>query len=328
MKLKNCDPGINGFVLSPLITRKPDPKWKAMAHSGGAPAALYKIYSTHNFFSFDKIVPYANDPDKLIYNFFKDVTGSIFIGFNELKDLRRVIKSHDSKVYNPIKTKKTKKNLLRACKSDEWLVRYLKLYFVTAMGIFDQLAVLTSMVFPGSVNRLLVEKADFGKILTWSKSPLNFPTIRSPQQHRLDDLHKCVNAGIYRSDDQADWHRLLDLYRNKLAHLGSGELFVLRIHDEKLKFGGFMPMIWPFFISMHLNKSRGSKTLIDKLSEYMNPLDINEYLAKTHHAILDFSNKYLTPIAEELESIKNNVFDQSIENSLKKTETFLFKGYV
>jgi len=110
---------------------------------------------------------------------------------------------------------------------------------------------LISILYPNEIPKLRVDRASFGKILKWvQKDSLVGPNISTSSQYRLKDFHQYIKKEIYRTDKRKDWFGLLDLYRNKLAHLGSGYMFILRIHGSgryRNKGYGFMPKEWPFF---------------------------------------------------------------------------------
>lgn len=246
MRIDQCDlDGIDAISAAPLVRNAPEDDWVKATEDATIPSELFDLYRRANYLSFGSAPKFLSDPENLLFSYFGLILRSVqesLVDANE--QLVQFIKTHKM-VYDPMKKHRGEPWEPSAAKRE---VRHFRDLLIALHTSLDALADVVAIFFPGAVNNLEVGRAQFSRIESWIEKPLPSPgLIVTPSEFHLNKLYDAIRPLILAGPPQKDWLRLMRMFRNKAAHLGSPlfrQVGLPRAGDGTLF--AFIPREWPY----------------------------------------------------------------------------------
>ena len=82
----------------------------------------------------------------------------------------------------------------------------------------------------------------------------------TPQHDRLEALHQKLRPIVEGTGPEKDWLPLMNLFRNKSAHLGTSHFREIGFHDKERTFYRFFPRHWPVVWEEHMRPASTTRS--------------------------------------------------------------------
>jgi hypothetical protein len=328
LRIEDCVLDITEVVSRPLVHRAPEDDWVAARDHGYIPEYLYRFYCTADYFSIDRAPPFLDDPERLLFSFLGGLTLGIRDSLKEARELADLIRELRGTGYSPIKEMMRQEWNREADVRERRSFRYL---IVALAGALDQFAEVAGLFFHGEIEGLTVGRAMFPKLREFSRRSLVTPAfITTPKKARVADLHNVLSRHLNRTGDEASWYELFQLYRNKLAHLGSGVFDVAVLRDNRNELYSFTPNRWPLF---HRSQIRSAGSANDSnLGAYLrenyvhqDTVDLAAGFLERIAMLLDDSFRVLCRVYTEFRDFEPHA--SALRSLMDKEETYQFRGF-
>jgi len=245
MKLQDCDFNVNVVMGGRFIHDRPESGWLEDHENGAIPSGLFCFYHAADYFSFDKTPRFLADDENLLYSYLGNLVlasrGSLKAGSR----LRDEIADLNAKMYTPYKNLAGQEFERDA--GSRQMSSY-KHFVIEVSCLLDILAEVSALMFPGEIPDLTVGRASFPVLRAWLEdAPYSAEgELVSPRSHELESFHRALRPLIKCEGTEQGWSQLLQMHRNKLAHLGGATFPAFLLADKDKEFHVFLPRRWPF----------------------------------------------------------------------------------
>ena len=329
MKLKDCILDIDRVVMRPPMINSPDPDWIQAHDDKIIPENVYRFYCLADYFSLDKVPKFLNDQNRLLFSFLHYLLLGILHSFEEAYELVVTIRDVQGKGYSPAKRIKGETWDPDADKRQSRSLRYL---IVTLTSTLDQFAEVVSIFFHGDIPDLTVGRSSFTVLRDFARSPfIPAATIVTPKEHRFEELHAVLVEELEVKGTEVQWFELLNLYRNKLAHLGTPMFPISVLHDDKGQFYSFLPNRWPIFHESSISLPHESRKSDDPgkyAKENLIHQDVVEYSERLLDKVYILIDRCFTVLCTTYKEFRDFDLNESALKSLQdKITQYSFKHF-
>lgn len=257
MRLEDCIVDIDAVGIAPLHRSAPEECWVEARDSRAIPLSVFTLYAKANFLSLDTAPRFLADQDRLLSTYFRILLSCLRGSLVESDDELAKFLSVQERRYDPWRIARGGQ---WHPKADDESRRHFKHILFALQSALDVLADLVGLFFTGQIKNLRVGRAQFSCIESWLESPVpSCDVIITPQQHFLQELRNTLSPLVYPDSPVREWLRLMRLYRNKAAHLGSEMFRCVMLHEKDGPFYTFLPRQWPYIYEKHI-QTRGGGT--------------------------------------------------------------------
>ncbi|MEP6743174.1 MAG: hypothetical protein ABJB61_11795 [bacterium] len=324
MKLTDCNLDVGSFLIAPLVVARPTPEWLELRENKVIPEGLFRLYMTAHFLSLDSVRGFLADSHQVLFGYF----GTLLRG---LRALHVESKEELNGLNEAFQDTAGFAKRLMSKSADARARRHLKHFLIAQTGLLDAVAELIALFFSQHINGLTVGRADFGKIETWLQgSPVPFSSsIVSPDQYFVGELHKLLYPLIVSSGEDRDWFLLLQLLRNKLAHISHPVMFI-GLHDAEGKFYTFIPKRWPFIKEEFYvqGQNPNAPPLAEHYRRVLIPQDLLSFcegLAERISAVVNVSCEILTNAYAQFEHLPAS--QRALDELARNSKEYGFEGF-
>ena len=260
MKLQDCIILESTYALTaPLERTAPEKDWKDALQSGVIPRSLFGFYVHANYLSFGSAPKFLADSENILFSYFAMLMRGLKDLLIEAEELTAEFAHAEERKYNPEKK----------LRGEDWdpkahiqARRAFKYLLVTASGILDVLADLVALFFTRRIPGLRLGRAQFSYLDAWlERPPASAGLIATPHQHYLSELYHQLQGLIHvnSSSPEKEWLPLMQLYRNKAAHMGDHMFRYVSLQNENKEFYTFVPRQWPYIMEKYLKPADSSR---------------------------------------------------------------------
>jgi hypothetical protein len=245
VKLHECSLETDQTYTHPQIITRPNEGWVQNKDDGIIPESLFKLYSQAGFLSADASEGFLKDPENKLFAYFGMLLRSLKALCAEERELEIEFEDALARAWNPIKKLRQEEF---DKDGDSKARRALKYLCFTLTGQLDNVAELIALFFTPNITKLSLGKADFQHIVRdWLSKPLaRSSSLYTPYEHYLDQLYSALHPLVLSIGADKDWFELLQLIRNKSAHMGDRMYPLIGLYSNKTeKFYHFLPRRWP-----------------------------------------------------------------------------------
>lgn len=322
MKLQDCILDADSVVAAPLIRKEPQRHWAEAYESGTIPKSLYLLYSHADYCSYDRVPIFLDDPKKQLFPYYCILLNGLLLSFSESKKYLSDIVTYNKMIYTPIKHAKGEKWDPEAAPNQ---MRAFKALVIELMGSLDLMAEIVALFLPGQVSGLQLGRTMYSSLHAWTLRPLEKVTgLVSPTVYYTEMLHDKLSSSLVTDVCEVEWYDLLNLYRNKIAHLGSSAIRKFAFHDTGGNFYNFLPKSWPFLWEEYLQidgQQNPPKKKIGK--EIFEQILVNEdFVSFADHSrakIANYLDVALSVLDEAYLKIKDSPVNGSVLQDLDKS---------
>ncbi len=244
MRLEDCITDIAALGVPPLEKSMPEDCWIEARDSGAIPSPVYDLYVKANYLSLDASPTFLADSDRVLFTYFRMLLSSLRSAMIESADELAEFLTADASKWS---------GGTWDLKAEEKARRHFKHCLVALQASLDILADLIALFFPGRVKNLRVGRAQFSYIETWLESAtLRNNGIVTPHEHFLQQLHDVLKPIVLPDSAEREWIRLMRLFRNKAAHLGTGMFRYVLLRQRGGPLYTFLPRQWPYIWERHI----------------------------------------------------------------------------
>jgi hypothetical protein len=250
MRLEDFDLIAHTVTMAPFARNEPEPDWVAAKDSGILPESMFTLYTRSSYLSFGSAPSFLSDKDHFLFSYFSLVLRSIKDCLLEADSELQAFAEAQGKGYDPEKSIRGEK---WDAEADAVARRNFQLLLISLLAILDGAADLVALFLTEMINGLEVGRALFSKIEAWLRIPLpSSPLVITPQQQKLEDLHKRIEPLVCTQGEEQDWLKFARVLRNKSAHVkNSVRSFAFKHSDQNLY--TFLPRQWPYFWEQHMH---------------------------------------------------------------------------
>jgi len=247
MKLKDCDLNIDAVATARFIHDRPERSWLDDQDGGTIPKGLFRFYHQADWLSFDKAPRFLSDGDHVLFSYLGNLLQAVRGSIKEARRLSEKVRALNEKHYSPARGVSGAGVTFEFDAADRQTRAY-KHFVIEVSAILDVFADVAAMLFPGEIPGLTLGRAQFPQLRAWIEQevePVEGQLV-SPRRHQLERFHVALEPLIRCEGTDRDWHRLLQLHRNKLMHLGSPAFPAIVLTDDVKDVHVFLPRRWPY----------------------------------------------------------------------------------
>lgn len=284
MRIQECMLKADATYLHPIVRKSPGREWVAARDAGDIPLALFALYEISGYLSFGAAQGFLADADNVLFGYFGLLLRSLKELLLEGADLTRELNAAQKDIYDPVKKWRGLKSDSSAPTRSQRAFRHLT---ITMSGCLDNLGELIALFYTGSIPRLQVGRADFSDVDAWLRNPLAPASIViiSPVEHHLQRLHRILQPVVCTDGAERGWLSLLQLYRNKSAHIGD-PMFRVGLHDKDGRFHYFVPRRWPYILEKELSSHKFQQEVDkERLASYLEELLVHQDIVSYVHGL-------------------------------------------
>jgi hypothetical protein len=222
--------------------------------------------------------------------------------------------------YTPVKKAQGKSWSKNA---DRDLGRSFKNLLVNLTGALDQFAEISAVLLYPALDKIPPGRASFSGLKVFIKKPYTLRGLVSPQTHFAEELKNKLLPLVDRSGPDKDWLELLQLFRNKLAHLGTSSFQYMCFHDQNCEFYTFPPRIWPRFskqeVKTSLNPAANKTVSLESTAkQQLIHCDLVEYSAGVTKAVHNLLNAGFECVCDVYDLLKGAAPNQDAADAIMK----------
>lgn len=258
MRLQDCVLEVDQMMTGPMKRTEPDQYWLAAHDNGVIPEGVFKLYCSANYLSYGSAPPFFSDSRNAVFGYFRMLMGGVLEFFDDVEELHSEFKRQSDLLYDPAKKIRGIPFSVDASKHESRAFRRLTMSLAGSLDVF---ADVVALFFTGQINGLSVGKSDFSKIVSWVESALPpLGSIVTPPEHFRRHLHKVMQGFLICAGPDQEWIDMLNLFRNKSAHLGNQMFPLSAFHDRTVTFYHFLPREWPEILEAQIEPGDGGVT--------------------------------------------------------------------
>jgi hypothetical protein len=244
VKLQECSLETDLVFAHPQIIIRPKEEWVQAKDDGIIPDSLFKLYSQAGFLSADAPEGFLKDPGNKLFAYFGMLLRSLKALCAEERELEIEFETALAASWTPMKKVRGEDFDKQA---DIKARRILKYICFSLTGQLDNAAELIALFFTSRIARLRLGKADFQTVRDWlAKTLTKSSSLYTPHEHYLDQLYSALHPLVLSTGADKDWFELLQLIRNKSAHMGDRMHILIGLYNnETEKDYHFLPRCWP-----------------------------------------------------------------------------------
>jgi hypothetical protein len=327
MKIENCVTSGNlSAVTAPFIRTEPEEDWVKQKDARVVPLPLFGLYARAGFLSFGSEPRFLQDEKQFLFGYFSMILESLK---GTLVDADRELAAFiqaQSEIFDLGKEERGEKWDLAA---DGRAKNHFRTLVLCLSSSLDLVAETIAIMFTDQIARLRVGKADFERISTWLEKPIpnTGAMVVTPQAHWLGKLHSKLSPIVWATGCEKDWLPLMNVLRNKAAHLGTGHFREIGFHDNDHRFYRFLPRNWPVLWEEHIGP-QGMSTPFSTMTEQFMREDNMSYargLRAKITALIDSAFGILEPAYAEFKHFDPN--QSALAQLRKNTEVFEFECF-
>lgn len=320
MRLTDCNLDTSQLWISPPVVTRPTPEWVDAHEREVIPKGLFRLYTSAQFLSVHAPRGFLGDSRHVLFGYFGTLLRGLRAIHIESKDERESLEQSFAD--------KSFKGKAMGKSADAAARRHLKHFLIAQTGLLDALAELIALFFSSEIKGLSVGRADFSTIETWLRT--NTPaagSIVSTSEHFLLELHRLLTPLIVVTGPDRDWFQLLQLLRNKLAHISHPILFT-GIHDSQGTFYTFIPKRWPFIKEELFIDGSNDTTLGERYKEVLMQQDLLSFcrgLDERTRKVVDTTCNLLSDAYGQFEQLSVN--QVGLDQLSRNTKEYEFEGF-
>jgi hypothetical protein len=332
MRLQDCDFNIDVVMGGRLIHDRPEGDWVQDHESGAIPTGLFCFYHAADYFSFDKTPPFLADTENLLYSYLGNLVLASRGSLRTASRLRDEIADLNAKMYTPYKSMAGQ--AFERDAGSRQMSSY-KYFVIEISSLLDILAEVSALMFPGKIPKLTIGRASFPVLRAWLEdaSYAVDDDLVSPRGHELQSLHQTLRPLFKCEGTEKDWSQLLQLHRNKLAHLGGATFPAFLLADKDKEFHAFLPRRWPFIPQKFMKQEEhgpeadlGSTQHL--LEEHMVHVDLIELSAGMFERVWAVLDAGFDSLADAYKRLRDFEYDPVLlERFLRQEERCSFTSF-
>lgn len=332
MRLKDCLLDIDAAVFNQETTiGQLDQKWVDAQEKAIIPPSLFRLYSLTNYFGFEKSPKYLKDSRKLLFPYLEGMTRGMRDSLIEGNKFIQGMPVLDRNSYTP--KKEANREFFDPEAADE-IVRSFKYALLNLSGALDQFSEIAGMILFPDLDNVQPGRASFKQIMKLVEGPAKASnSILTPREHYSELLKSQLAPLVNSIAPKKDWLKLLFLYRNKLAHLGTSAFQLTCFHDANGDFYSFLPKRWPDFFKQHMQRA-SSKNKTERVSmkahaeKDLTHCDLLEYSQNLQREILKLLEVGLGVICEAYKHLKDCDPNEAAATQIfKNSESYEFEYF-
>ena len=324
MKLQDCDFNVNALMGGRLIHDVPERDWLDDHENGAIPGGLFCFYHAADYLSFDKPPRFLSDDEHLLYSYLGNLVlaarGSIKAG----RRLSDTVAELNDKRYTPYKSLAGQEFESDAGERQTSSYKYFVMEISSSLDIVAEVA---ALMFPGEIPGLPVGRASFLALRSWLDDELRPRDggLVSARRHELECFYRSLKPLVTCNGTEQEWSQLLQLHRNKLAHLGGATFPSFNLPDETGEFHMFLPRRWPFLPQKFMKlEEHGPQADLGRtrrlLEEHMVHADIVELSARLFERVWAVVDVGFDSLADAYKRIRDFEYDPSLLDQLMSEE--------
>ena len=332
MRLQDCDFNINVVMGGRLIHDRPEPDWLQDHESGAIPTGLFCFYHAAGYFSFDKTPSFLADSENLLYSFLGNLVLAARGSLKTASRLKDEIAHLSEKMYTPYKSLAGQEFERDAGSRQMSAYKY---FVIEASSLLDILSEVTALMFPGDIPKLTIGRASFPPLRAWLEDGIlpEGEELVSPRAHELQRLREALKPLCICAGTEEGWSQLLQLHRNKLAHLGGATFPAFSLADKDKEFHSFLPRRWPFIPQKYMKEGQpgaeidlgNTKGLIE---ENMVHIDLIELSTRMLERVRDVLDAGFDSLADSYKRFRGFDYDpELLERFLRQEERCSFTAF-
>jgi hypothetical protein len=316
MRAEDCNLNPNAVLMRPLRPNAPEREWVESREHSRIPESLFRFYCLAEYFGLDRSPRYLADNERILFSFLKGMVDGIRDSLDEAEALLTDIRADEGKGYSPAKEARREEWDREA---DTRQRRNFRNLVVALAGALDQKAEVVALLLPGQIPGLAAGRASFEKIAaaveTLRRSP---PLVISPQAARREELIRAIEIDLRVDGTAAEWFELFRLYRNKLAHLGSGAFQTIALHDHGGTIFSFTPRRWPLFHQSEVRVGGTEGSIAEYVKENYIDQDMVSYAHGLHARVVQLIGRSFAVLCAAYNEFKEFELNTSALESLRE----------
>jgi hypothetical protein len=329
MLLENCHvDDVDVVSAAPLGRTEPEEDWIQARDRGTIPTTVFALYKRAAFLSFGSAPSYLSDGDGRLFGYFSMVLRGLKSTLVDAHEALEGFERDQKQVYD----------IGKQFKGESWdkdadkrAMKHFKLLLISLSSTLDGIAELTAILLTGCISGLRVGKADFQTIDQWlKKPPVKLGLIVTPQAQKLQELYEKLKPIVDSDGAEKDWLPLMNLLRNKAAHLGTDQFRMIGFHDDEPRFYHFLPRKWPLLWEEHIKTQSSQKqhSSMKKISEDLIQEDVITFSRGLHHKVIHVVDSALSVLYSTYLQFENFALNEAALTELRKnSKQFDFKRF-